>query len=180
MSEKFLRALSGIDNLKGVFLGRVIIGMVLSGYGFLIFFLNSISDQWTRISLASAFWGLGLMFILDGQATLREYFTNNSKSKITPESKHSLTSILAIFFIIGVILFFIKFYSLENPSLYPMIIFLISILLILVFHEKISHFEISKDKLLVKMKKDQEQYYDNIESKKKEWDFKIEEVKSNV
>ncbi len=122
--EGFLRKLSGINNLKGISLSRFIIGLVLVFYGFGIFFLNSIGDIWLRISLATAFWGLGLMFILEGQSILREHFYNKQeKSVVANKIKEAdpnrakinllgvyLLSILGLFIFLGV-----KFY-LNQPE----------------------------------------------------------------
>ncbi len=120
MNDYILKKLFGIENPLGVFWGRLIIGIVLSVYGFLIFFLNSIEDQWTRISIAMAFLGLGLMFIFDGRTILKEYFSNQQPEHqrspiITREKKKInwerikinllgiyLTVILLIFVFIGI------------------------------------------------------------------------------
>lgn len=180
-SENLLKKFSGINNLKAVFWGRLFIGLVFLIYGVLILNFISIEDIWTKWSIALAFLGLGLTFILDGQSALREYFTGSKISEIkNREANGLIISIIVLFFIIGTILFFIKFNNLENPSLYPMAIFLVAILIILIFQDKISHFELSKDKIIVKMKEGEEKDYEKIESKKKEWGFKIEEVNENV
>jgi predicted membrane protein len=84
---------------------------------------------------------------------------------------------MKLIFVTGSILFFIKFYAAEIPSLYSMVLFLIAIILIILFYKKITHFEISKNKILVKMKEDQEKDYESIEAKKKEWNFEIRGVK---
>ena len=176
MNEKFLKKLSGIENMKGIFFVRFIIGIFSIFYGFLILSLH-MDNGWTKISISLAFFGFGLMFILDGQSILREYFTSNQiRELVIEESKPSLIRFVEFLFIIGSVLFFIKFYNLENPSLYPVVIFLISLLLIMIFHKKISHLELSKNKILIKMQKDQERDFENLESKKKEWDFEIKEI----
>jgi len=79
--EKFLRGLSGIDYLKHFSLIRIIFGLFLVGYGFGIYFLGNINEFSWRLSISSVFWTLGIMFILDGQTMLREYF-RNKKYKI--------------------------------------------------------------------------------------------------
>lgn len=175
--ENILRKFSGVNHLKSTLIFRFIIGLVFVIYGFFIFYLTNIEDIWVKTSVSLAFWGLGLMFILDCQSILREYFSGLKVNKAKNNGTGLLILLIGLFFVIGTILLFIKFNNLENPSLYPMIIFLVAILVILIFQEKISHFELSKDRIVVKMKEDQEKDYENIESRKKEWGFKIEEVK---
>ncbi len=176
--ENFLRKISGIDNLKGIFWSRFIIGLIFIIYGVLILKQISISNEdMTKISITLAFFGLGLMFILDGQSILREYFTTDKKREINKEQESLLIFSAKLFFIIGSILFFVKFYILESPSLYPMVIFLTLIFITIIFRKRILHLEVSRDKILVKMKEDQENDYKNLQSKQKEWDFEIKEVK---
>ena len=180
MKEKFLRALSGVDNLKGIFWGRVTIGFFLIIYGFAIFSLNSI-EQWTKISLAVAFWGIGLSFVFEGQSALREYFTNKEPVRRAISQPLPFIEFFGkLFFVSGGILFLVKFYVAENISFYPIVIFLILLFIIITFKDKISHFELSKNKLLIKMKEDQEKNYDKLEPKKKEWNFEIKGVNKNV
>lgn len=76
--ENILKKFSGVNNLKAVFFGRSIIGLAFIFYGLLTLTSISIEDVWTKWSIALAFFGLGLMFILDGQSILREYFTIKS------------------------------------------------------------------------------------------------------
>lgn len=94
-------------------------------------------------------------------------------------TKPNLMSFMGVIFVVGCILFFIGFYTLPSSSLYPMMIFLISILLIRVFQEKISYFELSKNAVFVKMKEDQEKDYDKTTSLKKQWNYseRIEKTK---
>jgi len=178
MWEKLLKLASGINNLKSVFYGRLLIGLIFIFYGFAVFYFSPIKDIWIKWSILLAFLGIGATFVLDGQSILREYFTNNQKTKII-NSQDSFTGLLKLFFVIGSLLFFVKFYTLENPSLYPIAMLLIAIILILVFHKKISHFEISKNKVLIKMKEDKEKDYDNLQLKKKNWNFEIKEKNKN-
>lgn len=182
MSDRFLRIISGVDHLKATFWGKIGIGTLFIIYGVVILWLVHFEDIWLKISIVLAFFGLGLTFVLDGQSILREYFGNVQKDvykrKCDPYS--FLGKAIGFLFILGSLLLFFKFYTSENPSLYPITIFLIAILSILIFRERISHFEISKSRLLVKMKNEQEQSYENIESKKKDWGFTIERVKKDV
>lgn len=71
--EKCITFLSGINNLRGLALGRFILGIVFLIYGVIFYDLSKIGEFWTKLSLCIALWGLGLMFILDGQNILREY-----------------------------------------------------------------------------------------------------------
>ena len=143
MGEKFLRVLSGIDNLKLTAIFRIIVGLVIIVYGFIMFFLIKIDTFWTKIGIPSTLWALGLMFILDGQSILREYF-NRDYNKPHFGNEHPLLIKIAEFiFIIGSILFLIKFYNSDNVSFYPLIIFLIAIFIIIVFYERISNFKIN-------------------------------------
>ena len=129
------------------------------------------------------------MFILDGQSILREYFTNNQKTKII-NSQDSFTGLLKLFFVIGSLLFFVKFYTLESPSLYSIVIFLISLILIIViiiFRKDIISFKISKDGFEINLvnrtasleKKLEDLTYETNELKKPEWNFEIKEKKKN-
>mgnify|MGYP001620046375 CR=1 FL=1 len=79
MKEKMLRRLSGIDNLLRIAKGRFIIGIIFIIYGVIILLADSINDFWIKISIAVAFFGLGLTFVLDGQSILREYFRDKPK-----------------------------------------------------------------------------------------------------
>lgn len=79
MSEKILRGLSGINNLKGTAIFRYVVGIVFIVYGFVLFFLIPKEDIWTKISVPSALWALGLMFVFDGSSILREYFRNKKE-----------------------------------------------------------------------------------------------------
>jgi len=176
--NSFLRKLFGIDNPLGVFYGRLIIGLVLASYGFLIFFLNSIENQWTRISIAMAFWSMGLMFIFDARTILKEYYETDKKVTLPDKKEASILPFLKLVFLGGSIIFLVKFYFAQNPSFYPLTILLIAIILIIVFNEKISHFQISKDGVLIKMMQDINKSYSEIDLKKKDWNFKIEEVKN--
>ncbi len=136
MNKNFLRKLSGIENLRGIFNGRFIIGLVFIIYGILIFCFNSIENFWVKVSITLAFFGLGLMFILEGQSILREYFRNEQKKKlgnkkITIINKKNnsklkinllgiyLIIILLIFILIGVLAYISK---LENKFIFSLII----------------------------------------------------------
>ncbi|MGV8142168.1 MAG: hypothetical protein ACP5NS_00860 [Candidatus Pacearchaeota archaeon] len=184
--EKILRRLSGVDNLISMFWCRILIGILFIFYGLIIFFnLTNVLDFWTKISIAIAFFGLGLTFLIDGQSLLRDYFNNNSKTYLKTEKKQSFSIMFAkIFFITGSILFFIKFYSIENPSLYPIVIFLITIIVIIIFHHNISHIKISKEGFEINLGNRTsiiEERIENLENeinelKKTEWNFKITEV----
>lgn len=139
MNEKIFRKLSGIDNLKGISLGRLIIGIIFIVYGFLILYLH-IDDIWIKISIALAFWGLGLMFILDGQSVLREYFGEKQIRKLdsyNPKIEDKKLSkidwnkikinVLGIFLLLILILFIligINFYlnQPENKLIFSLII----------------------------------------------------------
>ncbi len=81
--EKILRFISGTDNLKAVALTRLIIGIIFIGYGLTIFSFPI--ELWTKSSLLLAFFGLGLMFIFDGQSILREYL-RDQRFKIKPKN----------------------------------------------------------------------------------------------
>lgn len=141
--ENILKKFSGVNNLKAVFFGRFFIGITFIFYGILVLKFISIEDVWTKWSIALAFFGLGLMFILDGQSILREYF-NRDYNKPHFRNEHPLLIKIAEFiFIIGSILFLIKFYNSDNVSFYPLIIFLIAIFIIIVFYERISNFKIN-------------------------------------
>jgi len=74
MCEKLLKWLSGINRLKAVAIFRIVVGFIIVGYGFLLFSLIEIDGFWTKISVPSTLWALGLMFIFDGQSILRESF----------------------------------------------------------------------------------------------------------
>ena len=168
--EKILRKLSGIDDLLWTSLFRLIIGIAFLAYGFLTLWL--VQDFWFKISTMLAFCALGLMFILDGQSILREYFINKQRAQIENKEINSLLIIFAkLFFIIGSALFFTKFYTIENPSLYPLVIFLISLFLIIIFYKKISHFELSSKGVIVKMARDIDVSYQKMEPSKKEWNY---------
>jgi len=89
MKEEFLKEISGINNLKRVSLGRIIIGLVLVIYGVIVLSIP-FDDPWTKITIAFVFFGLGLAFLLDGQSVLREYFRNKNqehKEKIKDKNK---------------------------------------------------------------------------------------------
>lgn len=110
---KILRHISGIDNPKGTFYGRLIIGCLFVVYGLLVF--------WTNLSLAIAFFALGLTFILDGQSILREYFSKNEirlrKSQKEKQNKVILNiRFLAYFFIfiISILIFLLIIIFLEE------------------------------------------------------------------
>lgn len=136
MSENFLRWISGIDNLKGVFLWRVIIGFSFILYTILIIAFPAIEDLWTRWSIALAFLGLGLMFILDGQSTLKEYFRNKQEKKLSNEKRIILDkkdnsklkiNILGIYLIVTLLIFIsigslTYIYKLENKLIFSLII----------------------------------------------------------
>jgi len=77
MGETILRALCGIGDLKGTAIFRMVVGFLIIVYGFIIFSLINIEDFWTKISIPSTLWALGLMFFFDGQSILREYFKNS-------------------------------------------------------------------------------------------------------
>jgi hypothetical protein len=173
MNEEILRKISMVDNMKSLFWGRIILGILFLIYVAIILIFGK-ADTWTKLSIALAFAGLGLMFILDGQNVLREYFSSKPPiSSYTGQKSVLFLIIMKILLVAGSILFLVKFYQLNNPSMYPITIFLISIFLIILFQNKISHFELSKERLLVKMKEDNDEEYNNIEQKKKEMGFQI-------
>ena len=79
--EKFLRFISGIDNLKSAGIGRIILGLVFILFGLLVWPLELTGD-YPMISLGVAFFALGFTFIFDGLSILREYFKKkNEKTK---------------------------------------------------------------------------------------------------
>ena len=81
MKEKIIRKLSGIENLLGIAKGRIIIGIIFIIYGIIFLSINSIDNLWVKISISLAFFGLGFMFIFDGQSILREYFRTGVNKK---------------------------------------------------------------------------------------------------
>lgn len=135
MSEEILKKLFCMNKPLAVFWGRFIIGIVLAIYGFLIFFLNSIEDQWARISIALAFWSLGLMFIFDGRTILKEYFNprmESIKSSATKEKKEinwnkikiNFLGVYLLLILITFVLIGIKFYfnQPENKLIFSLIL----------------------------------------------------------
>lgn len=189
MSEKFLRALSGIDNLKATAIFRMIVGLVIVIYGFILFSLTALDEFWTKISVPSALWALGLMFIFDGSSILREYFKSNRKIESEPTRQLSpLIKSIKLLFIIGSLLFFIKFSMQESPSLYPLVIYLLGIFLVSVFYDKISHLKISREGVEMSLnqipaikKELNNLIYEINESKKPLWNFEVKkEEKQNV
>jgi len=81
----FLRFLSGIDNLKGTAILRICIGLIIFAFGLILYFFINFENFLTRISIPSALWALGLMFIFDGQSILREYFKDKPKKENSRE-----------------------------------------------------------------------------------------------
>jgi hypothetical protein len=76
--KNFFRKLSGLEDLFSIALVRFIIGILFIAYGVLIDILIE-KTVLEELSIFIAFAGLGLMFILDGQNVLREYFKNNPR-----------------------------------------------------------------------------------------------------
>ncbi len=189
MWEKLLKWASGINNLKGVFYGRLVIGLIFIFYGFAVFYFSPIRDIWIKWSILLAFLGIGATFVLDGQSILREYFTKNQKTKIEI-SQDSLIDLLKLSFVIGSLLLFFKFYTLKEASLYPIVLFLIFIILAIIiinFRKDIISFKISKEGFEINLgnrtssleKKLEDLTYETNESKKTEWNFEIKEKKKN-
>ena len=135
MDEKFLKKLSGIDNLLSIFKCRVIIGSIFVVYGLLVLFVSM--DIWIKISIMLAFFGLGMMFILDGQSILRQYFNNKNREKENTifktkekinDTKYNfkinllgtyLSLILLFFILIGILTYTYKF---SNKLIFSLII----------------------------------------------------------
>jgi len=82
-----------------------------------------------------------------------------------------------IIFIVGTLLFFAGFFIVLAASLYPMAIFLVGLLFIRIFHEKIASFGISKDGLVIKLKEAAEKDSEKLELLKKRWNYFEEENK---
>lgn len=90
-------------------------------------------------------------------------------------SRFWLLDAVDVIFIVGTLLFFFGFFTIQSASLYPFALFLISIFFIRVFRGKISHFEISKNGLAIKFKEAEERRYEKDESLKARWNYFVEE-----
>jgi len=78
--DLFWRFVSGIDYLKGTAIFRILIGLVIVIFGVTLYSFINFENSWEKISISSALWALGLMFIFDGQTMLREYFKEKLNS----------------------------------------------------------------------------------------------------
>jgi len=97
-------------------------------------------------------------------------------------SKPWLMGAVDIIFIIGTLWFFVGFFTAQPASLYPMMIFLVSLLVIRVFHGNIKYLWFSlKDGLKLEMfeakaeKTDAD--YESLKPLKKKWNYFVEENK---
>ena len=72
MLEKILKWASGINNLKGVFYGRLLIGLIFIFYGIIVLKEN--------LALAVSFFALASAFTFDGLGVLREYFREEKQN----------------------------------------------------------------------------------------------------
>ena len=61
--------------------------------------------------------------------------------------------VLCLIFVIGSALFLLKFYTQQDPNFYAHSIFLIAILVLILFHDKLEEFLFSKEGVKVKMKR---------------------------
>lgn len=97
-------------------------------------------------------------------------------------SKPWLIGAVDIIFVIGTLLFFVGFFTVQPTSLYPMMLFLVSILAIRLFHRNIKYLWFSlKDGLKLEMFKAKAKRadadYEKLIPLKKKWNYFEEENK---
>jgi len=78
--------------------------------------------------------------------------------------------VLCLIFVVGSALFLLRFYTLQEPNFYALSIFLIVVLVLILFHDKLEEFLFSKEGVKVKMKKASQ------EIQKTRTDDKVKEV----